>query len=56
MGPVSDVQFLAQLLTKIVDDQVSITQPERERLDQLAVHGHSFQTPSEAGEAPHVEQ
>lgn len=53
MEPTSDIQFLAQMLSKTIRGGADISSEEFARLDEIAVQGHSSVpvNPS-TGEAP----
>jgi hypothetical protein len=41
MEPSSDIQFIAQMLSKAINQPSSITANDFMRLDEIAVNGHS---------------
>lgn len=52
MEPSSDVQFLAQILSKLIGNGV-ISVPEADRLELIAIRGHSSVPANHStGEAP----
>lgn len=53
MDPTSDIQFLAQMISKSIRGGADISSEEFARLDEIAIHGHSSVPVSPpTGEAP----